>query len=310
MEYLKKEEPDIMCIQEVKSSEGSQPPEVKNIENYPHVYWAYSEHAGHYGVGLFSKIKPENVTIGLPIKDSDSDKDKKLKKMFNSEGRLITAEYDKFFLLNVCTFVFAYHICFLLAQLVVILNVFLSLDVPNGGRGVKEEGMTKPYPIRVTNGERLAWDRFLKEHINDLQAKKPVVVAGDMNVAHEEIGNDPSLYLITKFLLQIFIGFHFIDLTNPKTNQNNAGFTKEEREDFTNLLEEAKLIDTFRALYPDKKDAYSFWSYKFDARKKNIGWRLDYFLISEKLKDSLVENTMRSKVLGSDHCPIVLFLHI
>ena len=102
MEYLKREEPDILCLQEVKSSEGTQPPELKSIENYPHAYWSFSEHQGHYGVGLISKVKPENVVNGLPIKDSDSEKDKKLKEMYNTEGRLITAEFDKFFLIDVC----------------------------------------------------------------------------------------------------------------------------------------------------------------------------------------------------------------
>jgi exodeoxyribonuclease III len=234
---------------------------VSKIENYPYTYWSFAEAAGHHGVGIISKVKPENVTYGLPIKDDDSEEDKKLKKSFNTEGRLIVAEYEKFILIN------AY--------------------VPNSGKGVKEGNMTKPYPTKVVNKERIHWDRILRTYLKELDAKKPIIVAGDMNVAHEEI-----------------------DIANPKTNVNNAGFTKEEREDFTELLKETKLIDSFRSLYPDQKGAYSFWSYKFNNRQRNVGWRLDYFLISEKLKDSLVESSMRTKVLGSDHCPLVLFLHI
>jgi len=261
LEYFEKEKADIVCLQEVKATDKTLPPEFNKLDSYPNVYWSYSTTGAFHGVGLLSKTKPEKVTYGLPAKDDDTDAAKKLKQQFSEEGRLIVAEYDKF----------------------IVVNTY----VPNSGKGVKDDSRPKPYPVKIISGERPEWDRMLREYIRTLQAEKPVIVTGDFNCAHNEI-----------------------DLKNPKTNICNAGFTKEEREGLSKLLEEAELVDSFRTLYPDEKDAYTFWSYRMEARSKNVGWRLDYFLISLKLKDSLVESTMRTKVLGSDHCPLVLLLHV
>nr|CAH7721785.1 unnamed protein product [Callosobruchus chinensis] len=166
----------------------------------------------------------------------------------DEDGRCITAEYTKYYV--VCTY------------------------VPNAGRGL------------VTLPKRLDWNKAFKEYILSLEEKKPVIIAGDMNVSHQEI-----------------------DLARPKNNTKNAGFTREEREGMTDFLG-AGYIDSFRYLYPEKTDAYTFWTYMMNARGKNIGWRLDYFLVSEKLKRQICDSVIRSKVLGSDHCPITLFLNV
>jgi len=164
----------------------------------------------------------------------------------NSEGRLITAEFATFYLVT------AY--------------------VPNAGRGL------------VTLDKRMDWDPRLREHLVALDKKKPVIVCGDMNVAHTEI-----------------------DLKNPKTNKKNAGFTQEERDGFTELLG-AGFEDSFRHFYPDKTDAYTFWTYMMGCRAKNVGWRLDYFLVSTRLLPKLADSIVRDQVFGSDHCPITLLL--
>ncbi|KAF5282501.1 hypothetical protein FQR65_LT14271 [Abscondita terminalis] len=166
----------------------------------------------------------------------------------DNEGRCITAEYENYYV--------------------------VSVYVPNAGRGL------------VTLPKRLEWNKVFKHFIKELDLKKPVIICGDMNVAHNEI-----------------------DLTNPKTNTKNAGFTKEEREGMTEFLEDG-YVDTFRKLYPDKTGSYTFWSYMRNARSKNIGWRLDYFIVSERLSDNVCDNVIRSEVFGSDHCPLTLFLHI
>jgi AP endonuclease-1 len=199
-----------------------------------HCYWNIEK--GLPGVGLMSKKKPLKVTNDLPGK------------IFNKEKRLITAEYDDFFL--VCTY------------------------VVNAGRGLK------------TLDKRLEWNDVFDEHIQELDKQKPVIICGDMNVAHNEI-----------------------DLANPKTNQKSAGFTPQEREGFTKLLSYG-FVDTFRHFYPDQKGAYTFWSYLGGARAKNVGWRLDYFIVSERFVDNVKDNVIRSTIKGSDHCPIVLFLDV
>lgn len=164
----------------------------------------------------------------------------------NAEGRLITAEFPAFYL--------------------------VTTYVPNAGRGL------------VTLDHRMDWDPIFREHVRKLDSLKPVIVCGDMNVAHQEI-----------------------DLKNPKTNKKNAGFTQEERDGFTELLE-AGFVDTYRHFNPDEKDAYTFWTYMMGCRAKNVGWRLDYFLVSKRLLTNVKESIIRSKVFGSDHCPIVLTL--
>ncbi|XP_076281715.1 uncharacterized protein LOC143209655 isoform X1 [Lasioglossum baleicum] len=191
---------------------------------------------GYCGLALYSKEKPIEVKYGLDDKE------------FDSEGRLITAEYPDFF--------------------------FINVYVPNAGQKL------------VTLPKRLKWNEVFKTYIEKLDEKKPVIICGDMNVAHLEI-----------------------DLTNPKTNTKNAGFTKEERDGMTEFLDSG-FVDTFRALYPDKTGAYTFWSYFANARSKNIGWRLDYFLLSQRIKDKVCDNVIRDKVYGSDHCPIVLYVNI
>uniref|UniRef100_A0A0A9XDW2 DNA repair nuclease/redox regulator APEX1 n=2 Tax=Lygus hesperus TaxID=30085 RepID=A0A0A9XDW2_LYGHE len=132
----------------------------------------------------------------------------------------------------------------------------------------------------------MSWDEIFRNYLKELDAKKPVILCGDLNVAHEEI-----------------------DLANPKTNTKSAGFTKEERENMTALLKEG-FVDSFRQLYPGKTGCYTFWSYLGAARSRNTGWRLDYFVVSERLMDSVCDVAIRSKVLGSDHCPCTLFLHV
>lgn len=165
----------------------------------------------------------------------------------DAEARMITAEYSRFYL--ICVY------------------------VPNAGRGL------------VNLQKRMRWDELFRKYVKQLDAKKPVIVCGDMNVAHEAI-----------------------DLANPKTNTKNAGFTPEEREGMSKLLAEG-FLDSFRALYPQTEKAYTFWTYMGGARAKNVGWRLDYFILSERLQPKVVDNVMRSECMGSDHCPITLFLN-
>ncbi|KAJ8866123.1 hypothetical protein PR048_033647 [Dryococelus australis] len=234
LDFLKHEDPDVFCMQETKCSTKNLPAEAI-IDGY-HKYWCAAEKDGYSGTSLFSKVKPLSVTYGIGDKEQDK------------EGRTITAEYDKFYLVNVY--------------------------VPNSGRGL------------VTLPKRLKWNQVLKDYLKKLDVKKPVILCGDLNVAHNEI-----------------------DLTNPKTNTKNAGFTKEEREGMTELLEEG-YIDSFRHLYPDKTGSYTFWAYFGNARAKNVGWRLDYFVLSERFVGNVCDCVNRSDVYGSDHCPITLFLNV
>lgn len=232
MDFFEKTDADIFCINESKVQEGQVNLELKGYEQY----WNYAEKKGYSGVAVFSKIKPLNVTYGLGIEEHDK------------EGRVITCEYERFFL--------------------------VSVYVPNS----KQELERLSY--------RMEWEDAFLSYVDGLRKKKPVVFCGDLNVAHEEI-----------------------DLKNPKTNHKNAGFTDEEREKFSVMLSHG-YIDTFRFFYPDLKDAYSWWSYRFHAREKNAGWRIDYFVVSDELKDNLKEAHIHSDVLGSDHCPVELILDI
>ncbi|XP_063239577.1 exodeoxyribonuclease isoform X2 [Bacillus rossius redtenbacheri] len=234
LDFLKHEDPDVFCMQETKCSTQKLPPEAI-VDGY-HKYWCAADKEGYSGTSVFSKAKPLSVAYGLGAKEHDS------------EGRLITAEYDQFYLVNVY--------------------------VPNSGRGL------------VTLPKRMKWDEALRAHLRKLEAKKPVILCGDLNVAHEEI-----------------------DLANPKTNTKNAGFTREERDGMTALLAEG-YVDSFRHLYPDRAGAYTFWAYFGNARAKNVGWRLDYFVVSEKLLGNLCDSVIRSDVYGSDHCPITLLLNV
>ncbi|BFZ24928.1 hypothetical protein BsWGS_27967 [Bradybaena similaris] len=233
LSYIKAEKPDVACIQELKCDVSKIPAEAK-LDGYTN-YWLSGDKEGYSGVGLYYRTQPIKITEGIGIKNHDE------------EGRVITAEFDKFFLVNTY--------------------------IPNSGRGLPRlDYRTKE------------WDVDFRNYLKSLDKKKPVVWCGDLNVAHHEI-----------------------DLRNPKGNKKTAGFTIEERESFTATLREG-FIDSFRYLYPHKEDAYTFWTHMMNARAKNAGWRLDYFVLSERLKENLCDNIIRSSVLGSDHCPIVLQL--
>lgn len=232
MNFFDEEDADIFCLQEIKLSEGQFE---WSKEGY-HAFWNYAEKKGYSGTAIFCKEEPLSVSRGIGIDIHDH------------EGRVITLEFEKFYMVTVYT--------------------------PNSQR-------------ELTRLEyRMEWEDAFREYLLALKTKKPVVVTGDMNVAHKEI-----------------------DLKNPKSNRRNAGFTDEERGKMTELLE-AGFIDTFRYFYPDVTDRYSWWSYMFKAREKNAGWRIDYFLASEELKDALVSADIHHSVMGSDHCPVELVLDI
>ncbi|KAG6459831.1 hypothetical protein O3G_MSEX011635 [Manduca sexta] len=235
LDYIKYEKPDILCLQEIKCAKEKLPDEVANLPGY-HAYWLCSEKDGYAGVGIYTTQLAMNVQYGLQNEELDS------------EGRIITAEYEQFYL--ICTY------------------------VPNAGRKL------------VTLPKRLQWNEEFRNHVKELDKKKPVIICGDMNVSHNEI-----------------------DLANPKTNRKNAGFTDEERSGMSDLLGDG-FVDTYRRLNPDKTGAYTFWTYMKNSRSKNVGWRLDYFIVSERLLPSLCDNVIRDKVYGSDHCPITIFLHL
>jgi len=246
LNHLKEDGADVVCLQETKCLENELPGEVASLgkgkkiigDNKAgyHMYWNNGEKKGYSGVALWSKTKPIKVTNGLGIEEHDN------------EGRLITAEYEKFYL--------------------------ITSYVPNSGKKL----------IRLDY--RREWNTAVKDYMKKLEEKKPVIFCGDLNVAHHEI-----------------------DIANPKSNKRNAGFTVEERDDFTQLLSEG-YFDSFRHLNPEKVGAYTYWTYMANARAKNVGWRLDYFVMSNKLKDNLSNSEIRSDVTGSDHCPIVLTLDI
>lgn len=229
-EVLKETDADIFCIQETKMQEGQA--EVPAQGYYQ--YWCSAEKKGYSGTALFTKQKPETVAYGLGIPEHDR------------EGRVITAEYPQFYLVNVYT--------------------------PNSQSQLKRLDY------------RMEWEDAFRAYVKKLDEIKPVVVCGDLNVAHKER-----------------------DLKNPKTNMKNAGFTIQEREKMTCLLE-AGFIDSFRYFYPDAEGIYSWWSYRFHARQNNAGWRIDYFLVSEQLKNQMKSAEILTEVMGSDHCPVVLEL--
>lgn len=232
MDFFDSVDADIFCLQEIKLSEG----QIEwNKENY-YSYWNYAEKKGYSGTAVFSKEKPLSVKYGIGIDEHDH------------EGRVITLEFENFYMVTVYT--------------------------PNSQR-------------ELTRLEyRMKWEDDFRNFLNDLRKNKPVVVTGDMNVAHKEI-----------------------DLKNPKTNRKNAGFTDEERQKMTELLDSG-FIDTFRYFYPDVEQKYSWWSYMFKSREKNAGWRIDYFLASKELEDRLISAEIHDKVLGSDHCPIELVIDL
>lgn len=204
-------------------------------------YWSYAEKKGYSGTAIYTKHTPLAVTYGLPQDIIQSMPDTAWLDM-NTEGRVITLEYSNFFVVTVYT--------------------------PNSQDGLKRLD------------QRMTWDDAFRQYLQRLDATKPVLVCGDMNVAHEEI-----------------------DLKNPKSNRHNAGFTDEERAKFTDLLH-AGFTDTFRHFFPDQKDIYSWWSYRFKAREKNAGWRIDYWLCSNRLTPQLQSAHIHTDIMGSDHCPV------
>ena len=228
LDFAKEQDADILCIQETKMQEGQA--EVP-LDGY-HQYWCSAEKKGYSGTAVFSKKEPLSVTYGIGIDEHDH------------EGRVITAEYDGFYLVNVY--------------------------VPNSQNELKRLDY------------RMSWEDDLLAYLKKLEEKKPVIACGDFNVAHREI-----------------------DLKNPKTNRKNAGFTDEERQKMTQL-QDAGFTDTFRYFHPDLEGVYSWWSYRFNARKNNAGWRIDYFLTSKALDDRLQKAEILTDVYGSDHCPVTL----
>ncbi len=230
LDFLKASDADIVCLQETKMQREQADFIIGGYEEY----WNSAEKKGYSGTAVFTKKPPLSVSYGIGIPEHDT------------EGRVITAEFPDFFLVNVYT--------------------------PNS----QQELARLPY--------RMQWEDAFRDYLKTLDQKKPLIVCGDMNVAHEEI-----------------------DLKNPKTNRKNAGFTDEERQKMTELLSSG-FIDTFRLLYPDTEGVYSWWSYRFHAREKNAGWRIDYFLVSDRLKDRVSDSRIDTDVFGSDHCPIELIL--
>lgn len=221
---------DIFCLQETKCSEG----QVKlELPGY-HQYWNYANRRGYSGTAVFTKQEPLSVVYGIGIEEHDK------------EGRVITLEFEEFYLVTVYT--------------------------PNSQSELRRLSY------------RMEWERDFLSYLLKLQEKRPVIICGDLNVAHQEI-----------------------DLKNPKTNRKNAGFTDEERQCFTTMLE-AGFVDTFRHFYPDAEGMYSWWSYRFKAREKNAGWRIDYFLVSPTLKERLAGAGIHMEIMGSDHCPVELRL--
>lgn len=219
---------DIFCLQETKMQPDQAQLDLPGFEKY----WNSAIKKGYSGTAVFTRIKPLSVTYGMNLEEHDQ------------EGRIITVEFEDFFLVNVYT--------------------------PNS----KRELLRLDY--------RMRWEDDFRTYLKELDNKKPVIVCGDLNVAHEEI-----------------------DIKNPKSNRRNAGFTDEERGKMTTLLQ-AGFTDSFRYLHPTEKDAYTWWSYMMKARDRNIGWRIDYFLLSDRLKDSMKDATIHCEIMGSDHCPIGL----
>ncbi len=223
---------DIFCLQETKM----QPHQLElNLEGY-HQFWNSAEKKGYSGTAIFTKEKPLSESYGLGIEEHDH------------EGRVITLEFDKF-----------YMVCFY---------------TPNSKRALERLSY------------RMTWEDAFRNYLLHLNERKPVVMCGDLNVAHTEI-----------------------DLKNPKTNHKNAGFTDEEREKMTQLLQ-AGFTDTFRYLYPDRTGIYSWWSYMRKARENNAGWRIDYFIVSNSLQNKIVNADIHNEFYGSDHCPVSLELNI
>lgn len=232
LDFVKREDPDFVCIQETKMQEGQA--EVP-LPGY-HQYWNSAMKKGYSGTAIFTKHKPLSVHLDIDAEGHDQ------------EGRAITLEYDSFYLVTEYT--------------------------PNAQDGL----------ARIEY--RMAWEDAFRSYMKHLDQKKPVILCGDLNVAHQEY-----------------------DLKNPKANRGSAGFSDQERGKFQELLD-AGFVDTYRTLYPDARDVYTWWSYRFNARANNAGWRIDYFLASERIKKHIEEVIIRDDVYGSDHCPVILKIQL
>lgn len=228
VDIFNKLDADIFCLQETKLQEGQID---LPLEGY-YQYWNYAEKKGYSGTAIFTKKEPLAVTNGIGIDEH------------NTEGRVITLEFQDFF--------------------------FVTCYTPNSQNELKRLDY------------RMKWEDDFRKYLLRLNKKKPVILCGDLNVAHNEI-----------------------DLKNPKTNRKNAGFSDEEREKMTTLLNSG-FTDSFRYLYPDKEGIYSWWSYRFNARKNNAGWRIDYFITSDSIKDKIIDSKIHTDIMGSDHCPVEL----
>lgn len=228
MDFFNGIDADIFCVQETKLQLGDIKLDIPNYQEY----WNCAQRKGYSGTAVFSKVEPASVLYGLGIPAHDT------------EGRVITLEFDKFY--------------------------FVTVYVPNSGEELKRLDY------------RMEWDDDFRRYLNTLDLSKPVIVCGDFNVAHQNI-----------------------DLKNPSSNHHTAGFTDEERGKFTALLDSG-FTDAFRYLYPDITDRYTYWTYMFNARARNVGWRIDYGCISERIRDDLKDLKIHSGVMGSDHCPIDL----
>jgi exodeoxyribonuclease-3 len=234
LDFLNKYKPDILALQEIKATEDNVPMEVRYYEGY-YKYWNPAKRKGYAGTALFTKIKPLEVKFGIG--------DEK----FDLEGRVITVEYEKFFLVN------AYF--------------------PNSQHGLTRLDF------------KLEFDEKIHNYLNELRKEKPVILCGDFNVAHKEI-----------------------DLANPKQNEKNAGFTPQERAWMDKFLQDG-YVDTFR-MFTKEGGHYTWWTYRFKARERNIGWRVDYFVVSEDLAKNVKKSWILSDVYGSDHAPIAMLLDI
>lgn len=232
LDFFKEIDADFFCIQESKLQEGQIDLE---LEGY-HQYWNYAEKKGYSGTAIFAKKEPISVKLGIGIEEHDK------------EGRVITLEYDNFYMVTCYT--------------------------PNS----QNELARLDY--------RMKWEDDFQSYICELDKNKPVIICGDLNVAHKEI-----------------------DLKNPSSNRRNAGFTDEERSKMTQFLD-AGFTDTFRFFYPDMEQIYSWWSYRFQARSKNAGWRIDYFLTSKSVNDKLLGAKIHTDIMGSDHCPVELTIDL
>ncbi len=232
LDFYRQEKPDFLCLQETKMSQGQAELELDGALGS----WNSAEKKGYSGTAIFTPHAPLDTAYGMDREPHDH------------EGRLITLEYEAFYL--VCCY------------------------TPNSQNGLARLDY------------RMEWEDELRDYLLSLDKTKPVIYCGDLNVAHQEI-----------------------DLKNPKTNRNNAGFTDQEREKMTVLLSSG-FTDSFRHLHPDAEGAYSWWSYRFHAREKNAGWRIDYFIVSDRLKDKIVQAEILSQIEGSDHCPVLLELEV